>query len=1415
MTITRVGNFGGGVNSGSLGLALPGGISLGDAVGAVGVCSSSRTLAAPAGWSVRAGFPVDVGNARFYVYTKDDVTPADSGEAQVWTPDAANKISVAGFVLHSSNGFPTDWTDDLTFEAIAATGSVYTAPASVSTVADTYGVAAFGLRGTDPATWSPAAGLTERIDVQRTGTGATTLHLADSNGSVGGAATTWGPFSESNISTAAGGGLTWLIKENASGGGGGGGGGGGSIYPKCGLWRNWDTDGAYLTRMNAAEEIYGPFQGHWGYYTGTNEDTVHSDVTTAFAAGHDIHIFWKPYDVDWADTAAGNWDTEIDSFAADVISMCSGTGRKIWLTVHHEPENDVDETASSGFETADWRGMWQQVRDRFDAADASQYVTWVAVFMNSHANPNQRFSGPGQGMIDLWGNDGVMDALVDVVSQQDYIVKNTTPSVIATKWLEDLEFLVDNTTANRNWSYLDKPQAFTEWGADLGGGAEDRGTDTHRAQTIDAITGILPDLASRNVVEVRYFDARTDRIVPPPSVDGTAFQAHKVATEQGQAAGPGFIVGATTVRDTETTTEDELTYDLSQIDGWQPGDFAVIFHNVNSNPTLDTVAAGWQIQQGPINNSTVQTAWILYKELVAGEPNPTFITSQSLRGSGICVVVRGIDTADPFAAVQGLTATSNSTSHAAAAITVPEDDCVLLTYWGFRWTGAGGTNYGTVPGSHSQVATVSPNGGANPAAGGLLGALADQPVAAGSYGPYTATIGTTSVGLCGQVALRAAPEPPAPVVSGSGVGSFGFIGTASGQIGAPAVADDVMPAVRVYVAFGSDPMSTAPTYTDITDYLVEPVRIGFGAKDEFSDVEPGTLSFRLKNADGRFTMGRSGGPYGDGVVPGKRIQVVLTYASVAYVRFDGHVNGWPVSWDESLDVPVVDVTATDRMKYLGEIGQFRSMLEQEILQDSPNVYYPLSEPEGAQSVGSIAAEPASAASQQVFNSGGPPLGFGQGTGPGTDSLEALVCTPQGQIGATYLVATRVAVGSSAGAWLSCYFNTSDHPTPNQTAMCALTTQGGEALALGIWIDGQVQIHYHVAGRAIYSNISPQTFNDGRTHHALVNLTRSGGTATIRLYVDGVLRHTGTFDADPLPVYTRVDIGASHVGDSAPYRGTLSHVAAGSGTISAARVAAHAQAGLTGLVGERTDQRLHRLADWAGLPATGRSFQVGDKAMGAQRADGKPPLEAMRDAERVEQGRIFFQGGLFHFQRRSYRYNRSPDVTLDVAAFHVQLPAIYPGDDFGMVNDFEATRPDGAVQRVINEASRDAHGRYTDSLEIAAESDGDARSVAEWRTGTYGSPMVRFPTLSVYMTRLHGLAPSKVTELLEASIGTVVRIENLPEQAPVTDDEQVIEGWEEILGVGIWQMIFNCSPHSVNSVWQLGVSALGVDTRLAL
>lgn len=99
-----------------------------------------------------------------------------------------------------------------------------------------------------------------------------------------------------------------------------------------------------------------------------------------------MFVNWKPA-TRWKDAGGGNAtvDKTIDRAAANIASLAP---RKIFLTLHHEPENDV--SSASGCATkagasagtpAQYRQMWRHVRERFDRKGIAN-VVWVMDYMN-------------------------------------------------------------------------------------------------------------------------------------------------------------------------------------------------------------------------------------------------------------------------------------------------------------------------------------------------------------------------------------------------------------------------------------------------------------------------------------------------------------------------------------------------------------------------------------------------------------------------------------------------------------------------------------------------------------------------------------------------------------------------------------------------------------------------------------------------------------------------------------------------------------------------------------------------------------------------------------------------------------------------------------------------------------------------
>ncbi len=176
-----------------------------------------------------------------------------------------------------------------------------------------------------------------------------------------------------------------------------------------------------------------------------------------------LMLNWKPVkdggpsntwrDADGRDATV---NANIDNLANSIKSVAP---KKLFLTVFHEPENDVSPGGSPGCgssityvgnmgTTAEYARMWENVRNRFDALGVSN-VVWVF-------NP-MGFDRYDCMVSELWpGNDRV-----DWITYDQYIydskeISNTGIGKFYT-------YLTNNSNATHN--YLSKPWGLNEWGA--------------------------------------------------------------------------------------------------------------------------------------------------------------------------------------------------------------------------------------------------------------------------------------------------------------------------------------------------------------------------------------------------------------------------------------------------------------------------------------------------------------------------------------------------------------------------------------------------------------------------------------------------------------------------------------------------------------------------------------------------------------------------------------------------------------------------------------------------------------------------------------------------------------------------------------------------------------------------------------
>jgi hypothetical protein len=125
------------------------------------------------------------------------------------------------------------------------------------------------------------------------------------------------------------------------------------------------------------------------------------------------------------------------------------------------------------------------------------------------------------------------------------------------------------------------------------------------------------------------------------------------------------------------------------------------------------------------------------------------------------------------------------------------------------------------------------------------------------------------------------------------------------------------PEFKVRVAFTTDPLSSTPTWTDISQYA-RAMTFRRGRNHELDRIEAGSLRLRLNNRDRRFDPSFTAGPYYPNVLPLKRVRLSAIWQTVEYFLFDGFIEDWPQTWKGVKDAEVV-LSAVDAFTYLSRL----------------------------------------------------------------------------------------------------------------------------------------------------------------------------------------------------------------------------------------------------------------------------------------------------------------------------------------------------------------------------------------------------------------------------------------------------------------------------------------------------------------
>jgi len=236
------------------------------------------------------------------------------------------------------------------------------------------------------------------------------------------------------------------------------------LVPSCGIWFGASTpsrDGTYDYRRGLAE-YEGVAQNtpdilHF-YKTGAVRFPTSDEVAMAQRPGLQRSLLlynWKPSSrYTWRQTADGAADAEIATIAASIKAYPN----KLFLTIYHEPEDNVNPTAGSGMTAQDYAAMYRRVVTKLREAGVTNAVyVWNTM----------GFYGWRQYLDDLYPGS----QYVDWMAYDPYIKEDIQTDVLD---------MINRNRPDINWpGYYawatakapGKPIMLAEWGVDIGSNA--------------------------------------------------------------------------------------------------------------------------------------------------------------------------------------------------------------------------------------------------------------------------------------------------------------------------------------------------------------------------------------------------------------------------------------------------------------------------------------------------------------------------------------------------------------------------------------------------------------------------------------------------------------------------------------------------------------------------------------------------------------------------------------------------------------------------------------------------------------------------------------------------------------------------------------------------------------------------------
>jgi len=619
-------------------------------------------------------------------------------------------------------------------------------------------------------------------------------------------------------------------------------------------------------------------------------------------------------------------------------------------------------------------------------------------------------------------------------------------------------------------------------------------------------------------------------------------------------------------------------------------------------------------------------------------------------------------------------------------------------------------------------------------------------------------------------------------------------------------------------------------WTDITEHVRE-VSTSRGRSSELDTYSAGSCQVLLDNRTRLFDPENSAGTFYGNLTPLRPIRIRVTPAGgVIRSIFFGFIDQWPQSYSFPNEATVT-VTATDAFKVLNEFKLQRLFLKT-VLDYDPKAYYRLADFNGSR-YGFEITKWTPFSGEWKTTTDTPSFCV-----PGDSLITNDPATSSSFDGQKYFQAYDVLGGGTSGItlaevwWASLWIQT----TETRQGRYAIFNHGNAVHSghFGLVVDangvGTIEAAQAGTGGGVLTAVKiPSTIkvNDGQPHLVILAHNPVVGIGYHMWVDDQRFTSSGSYsiDVDPLLDFLTISkpIAKSSVAANnfpSYFIGNCQDLAIYDLDGAEPEQENGYKIGIgTYRTGERTDQRITYLADLADWMTDGLDLNTGDTTVQGVKTTGQGLLDALKEVETAEQGRLFMSvDGKIRFIDRNA--DGSGNFITSQATFsdnpgvgEIKYSDImFTFDDRYIFNEVTVTQPNGTTYTESDSTSQGKYFKRTFNIDNFIADDGYyTANTAIYRLGQYKDPQMRIDELTVNTRRDVAYQSPCVT----LDIGDRITVERTPQDVGSQISKTlIIEGIKHSITRDNWVVTFNTDPTLQNAPFVLDSATLGVlDTNI--